>query len=372
MFIFVSVFMDNIPITLSPKDYSYDIMIVEGFIDKPNLFIKDAYKTDQYIIICDNQINNIFGEQLLNNLRKGVKKIEICSFKSGEKSKNIDTVLKIIKKMLRLKFDRKTCVLALGGGVTGDLAGFVSNIFMRGIPFIQIPTSLLAMVDSSIGGKTGIDFIEGKNLIGTFYQPKRVIIDPVFLETLPETEYINGLAEVIKYGIIWDKEFFMYLNKNHKKILARDKKTIKYVLHKSALIKAEIVMKDEKESRLRRILNFGHTYGHAIEALSDYSLRHGEAIAIGMHFACKIAERRGFTGTKEILKLLRKFSLPVCPNKRYSFKSMINKMRSDKKNVRGKFRFVLPRSIGKVYIEEVEEEEILLSMGYLKESCVVI
>ncbi len=190
-----------------------------------------------------------------------------------------------ITALLINSFDRKSALVALGGGVIGDLTGFAAATFMRGVPFVQVPTTLLAMVDSSVGGKTGVNHPMGKNMIGAFYQPKKVLMDLDVLKTLPKEEFLSGMAEVIKYGVIWDAAFFEYLDKNREKILALDREALSHIIRRSCEIKAEVVSKDEREGGLRAILNFGHTVGHAIETAENYTMRHGEAVAIGMVYA---------------------------------------------------------------------------------------
>jgi 3-dehydroquinate synthase len=361
--------MSILKVNLLPRDYSYQVEIVDDFLDNVRDYVRQAVKTDQYAIIADENICKIYGAKIKNQIKKGARKVELISFPAGEKSKNWEKVGELARKMIQLGFDRKCCIIALGGGVTGDLAGLVASVFLRGVALIQIPTSLLAMVDSSIGGKTGVDVLEGKNLMGTFYQPRKVITNISFLDTLPESEFLNGLAEVVKHSVIWDRSHFLNIAGNARQILKRDPIILKKIITKTIQIKAEIVMKDEQEARLRRILNFGHTFGHAIEAQSKYKLLHGQAVAMGMHFACRLAEEFGFSETEKIIRLLKQFKLPVCPDKNYDHGRLLKKMYNDKKSVRGKIYFVLPKKIGEVFFAEVDECNLREHLRSFQETC---
>ena len=248
--------------------------------------------------------------------------------------------------------DRRSFVIALGGGVVGDLGGFVASTFMRGIPYIQIPTSLLAQVDSSVGGKTAVNHPKGKNLIGTFYQPLAVFIDTSFLKTLSKEEFLNGMAEVVKYGIIADKKLFGFMEKNVAKILSLDPKALGYIIQRSCSIKADIVEKDEKEANIRAVLNFGHTVGHAVENVSGYRFRHGEAVSVGMACAARISREIGLCQEKDVQRienLLSLFGLPVhC--RELSSRKIVRTLERDKKVLDRKIRFILLKGIGTVEI----------------------
>jgi 3-dehydroquinate synthase len=267
--------------------------------------------------------------------------------------------------MVEAQLDRKSAVVALGGGVTGDLAGFASASYMRGIAYIQAPTTLLAMVDSSVGGKTAIDHKLGKNLIGAFHQPRLVFADPTTLDTLPLVEFRSGMAEVIKHGVIRDPDYFSFLEETADAIMKRDPETIEHVIARSCRIKAEVVGADERETGLRAILNFGHTAGHAIEALCDFeAYRHGEAVAIGMIIAAEIAHQLcGFTRSEidRLRNLLVRIGLPTdISNKRnLSSDAILKAMYGDKKTERGTLRFVLPTRIGATRIEKIKDENLI-------------
>ena len=236
----------------------------------------------RYGIIADDTVAGLYGEAVQKSLRSAGIESELLVFAHGEAHKTLQTIGDLAGQLARLGFDRQDALIGLGGGVAGDIAGFLAASYMRGIPFVQLPTTLLAQVDSSVGGKTGVDIPEGKNLIGAFYQPKAVFIDISVLQTLPRQELLGGLAEVIKYGVIRDKEFFSFLRDNRQGILDLDPELIKKTCKICCSIKSAVVSEDEREGGMRRILNYGHTIGHAVEGASDYTLIHGLAVSIGM------------------------------------------------------------------------------------------
>ena len=256
--------------------------------------------------------------------------------------------------------DRDSPLIALGGGVIGDITGFVAATYMRGIPYVQVPTTLLAQVDSSVGGKTAVNHPKGKNMIGAFYQPLFVFIDVKTLDTLETREIRAGLAEVVKYGIIRSEELFSYLENNIDKILSLDESAIRHIIKISCEIKASVVAADEREAGLRAILNFGHTFGHAVEALTHYKqYRHGEAVAIGMLFATKLSHKMGLSSddmVERLSSLLKNIGLPL-GDKAYPAAEYIKSMMLDKKVVAGKLRFVLPEGMGRVTIENVSTKD---------------
>lgn len=284
---------------------------------------------------------------------------------SGEKSKSIENLSVIWENMLECKADRKSVVLALGGGVIGDLAGFAASTYMRGVRFLQIPTTLLSMVDSSVGGKTGINLPASKNVIGSFWQPHAVCIDTRLLSTLPEREYISGVAEIVKYGVILDADFFSYLESNVSGILNRAPEVLIHMITRSCELKASVVSADERETTgLRAILNYGHTFGHAIEATTKYgTYLHGEAISIGMTMAGYLAANVGlWTGfdLKRQTDLLTNLKLPVNLKEPISTAELLNAMRSDKKTEHGALHLILPSRIGSVaLVKDVEESSII-------------
>jgi len=330
-------------------DDSYKIFLEKGIIDKLPQHLKKANLGEKYALITDDRTAKIHGNNISRFLNKNEIKTEIFTFEAGETSKNLQTIEALSEAMIAKNFNRKDAIIALGGGVVGDVAGFLASIFLRGIPFVQIPTTLLAMVDSAIGGKTGVDLKSGKNLIGTITQPKAVFIDIDLLKTLPENQIRNGLGEIIKYGVIKDEKFFTYLEKNLSKILAHDEETLNYIIHKSIAIKVAVVEKDERESKHRMILNYGHTYGHALEQMSGYKLLHGYAIAIGMVIANEMAVEKKLLSQKDadrIKALFIKAGLPVYTMKKPALKDLLTDKKSDGQSI----NFILPTKIGKVII----------------------
>jgi len=266
--------------------------------------------------------------------------------------------------MLEHRLDRKSAVVALGGGVIGDMAGFAASVYMRGIPFVQVPTTLLAQVDSSVGGKTGVNHVLGKNMIGTFWQPSLVWIDVETLRSLPNNQLLAGMAEVIKYGVIWDAEFFDRLATDKARILALEPEALEPVIRRSCEIKAEVVSRDERESGLRAILNYGHTVGHAVETVTGYTgYLHGEAVAIGMHHEAMLAAYIGIMEAAEagrVREMVDFYGLPTSLPEAVAARDLLAAMTLDKKAVAGQFHFILPEKIGSVRINEpVAEEDIL-------------
>lgn len=306
-------------------------------------------KNTKLAIITDDKVKRLYANKLKRTLEKNGIQSEIFSFPNGEKSKQLSTIERIAEEMIEKQFDRSSKIVALGGGVVGDMAGLLASIYMRGIPYIQIPTTLLAMVDSSIGGKTGVDLKSGKNLLGTFYQPEKTLIDIAYLKTLPIKQIRNGLAEVIKCAVIKDEKLFEYIEENFEKILKLNEVETTYIIKKSIKIKSEIVKKDEKEKGERMILNYGHTYGHAIERLSNYTLLHGYAVSLGMVIANKLAVKKEiltYEDAKRIRVLLKKVGLPTVMINKPTFKDLL----SDKKKIGDTISFILPEKIGKVKI----------------------
>ena len=327
---------------------------------------------DEVLIISDENVYNHQLDNFINNIK--AKIVYEYIIPSGEDSKSLSVYEEIIKYCIRINLSRKSLIIALGGGVVGDLAGFVASTYMRGIDVCQVPTSLLSQVDSSVGGKTGINIGNFKNIIGTFYQPKFTYINIDALKTLSYNEFIAGMAEVIKYSIIYDYDFLDYLINNSENILNKDNKTLHYMVKKCIEIKADIVSKDEKEGNLRKILNFGHTFGHGVEKLCKIS--HGEAVSIGMNMAFKLALEKGYINGSyydKFINVCDKFNLPLNFNISLDekdeiteeSKDKINKeileiMKNDKKNSFGKINLILPIGFGKVkIIDDIDDGEIL-------------
>tara|TARA_B100000029_G_scaffold324335_1_gene316758 strand:- start:799 stop:1911 length:1113 start_codon:yes stop_codon:yes gene_type:complete len=342
-------------INVKTKSKSYKIYFGDSVINKVSFLIKNkSPETKNVLIICDKKV----PRTIFNKLKSSLNKYNTFVYKISvnEKIKTFQEANKIIKKLLKNNFNRSDCVISLGGGVTGDLSAFVSSITKRGIKFINIPTTLLAQADASIGGKTGVNSSEGKNLIGTFYQPEFVIIDTSTLKSLPKREMVCGYAEILKHSIILDKKFFLWLTKHGKEIINnKNKKSLKKAIIKSCKIKAKIVSKDEKEKNLRMILNFGHTFAHGFESANNFSstLNHGEAVLIGMLVASKFSYERKILSLKELSLLKRHYldlGLPF-KVKKFIKKNKINKiiyhMKKDKKNLSEKINLILLKKIGK-------------------------
>lgn len=332
---------------------SYPIMISPGCLANIGDLLRNIEPATKILVVSDDHVAAFYGEQVLAGLGKAGFRAELFQIRPGEASKTIETAMSVYTKAIEWGMDRKSLFLALGGGVVGDLTGFVAATYLRGIPFIQVPTSLLAQVDSSVGGKVAIDHPLGKNLIGAFYQPQAVIIDPELLRTLPEREYCAGLAEVIKYGAIADKEFFGYLLEEQETILARNPNVLGEIIRRSCQIKANIVEKDEKDTSLRMVLNFGHTIAHALEAGFGFErYNHGEAVAIGMVGAALLSSRMGFC-TPDVVASLRdcivRFRLPtkVVGGSPIDYRGY---MERDKKNIGGETQWILLLDIGKTMI----------------------
>ncbi len=354
--------MNKQQVTVGLGERSYPIMIQPGLLPLIGTDIATRKIGNRYGIISDDHVAGLYGEFVLQSLADAGVEAELITFPRGEASKNLQTIATLASELARRGFDRGDALIALGGGVSGDMTGFLASIYMRGIPFIQIPTTLLSQVDSSVGGKTGVDIPEGKNLVGTFYQPRTVYIDPDVLNTLPREEVLGGLAEVIKYGVIWDSKFFNFLEQQREDILALKEEALIPLIARCCEIKAQVVEQDEREGGLRRILNFGHTIGHAVEAASDFSLIHGLAIGIGMRAAADLAVLGGHLSKEEaarIHRLLEEYGLPVTIPPALDRAAIKAFFQTDKKTIGGRVFFVLPETIGRVIItDEVEKTHI--------------
>ena len=355
--------MNRIKVKLDAKtSSSYEIFIGRDIIDRIGVILTKGNWTNRFVIVTDSQVVSLHGKRVLDTLKKMDLKVDLIDFPYGEPSKNVQTCLHLVESLLALGVDRHSALIALGGGVVGDMTGFIASIYMRGIPFFQIPTTLLAQVDSSIGGKTGVDLSAGKNLLGTFCQPQAVFIDLTFLQTLTDREFNNGLPEIIKYGIIEDPELLSSLEEGGQAIKARDPELLERLVAKSCRIKKRIVEMDEKESGLRRILNFGHTIGHAVEAESGYAFSHGEAVAIGMVSAAFLSEKLNYLSSKErerIESLIRAFGLPHRIPGDLETKALLFRMTKDKKKKGAVLPFVLLKKIGLPFINGGVPENII-------------
>ena len=345
--------MSLIKLHIKTGDQKYPIFIGNNILNKFNKILKEnLINFNQCLLVADKNVPKKLIQKVLNSLPK--KKIFIYYFNSSEKNKNQKSINSILSILLKKNFNRNDCVISLGGGITGDVSGFAASMFKRGLKFINIPTTLLSQVDSSIGGKTGINSKYGKNLIGAFYQPSLVISDIVFLKSLPKREIICGYGEILKHAIIAEKKFFSFLDINGSQILKLKSPLIENAIFKSCSIKKKVVENDEKEIGIRKILNFGHTFAHAYEATMGYSkkLNHGEAVILGIKTAAKFSLSNKILNIKEfnlIESHLDKLNLPKNINKFFSIKQLnkiLSFMKKDKKNNTNKINLVLIKKIG--------------------------
>lgn len=339
---------------------SYDINIGAGNLSEVGTLTRTWLKLAETaplkcFVVTDTNVLQPYANAVKNSLTAVGAEVRVICVNPGEGSKSITEASDLYNELVDFKADRKTVVIAVGGGVIGDLAGFVAATYARGLRFVQVPTTLLAMVDSSVGGKTGINHPKGKNLIGAFHQPAGVMIDTGVLSSLPDRDYRSGLAEVVKYGVILDAEFFSYLEANATAINERNPEALRHMVARSCQLKAHVVKEDEYETTgLRAILNYGHTYAHAFEALAGYGeLMHGEAVSIGMICGSRLAKNLGRIGDGEVqrqIKLLNALHLPVDVPEALQSKhaEILDCMQLDKKTVAGDLKFVLPDRIGHV------------------------
>ena len=348
--------------TVNLEDNSYPIFIGEGASLSLENF--EGYIAGKDIAIVTNEVVAPLYLNEISDLFSNMNVIEYI-LPDGEQEKKLKTVHKIIDRLMEAGLGRDSTLIALGGGVVGDITGFTASIFMRGINFIQIPTTLLAQVDASVGGKTAVNHKSGKNLIGSFYQPQCVICDSIFLATLEATEISAGLAEIIKYGLIFDSEFFQWLQKNMQQILSNDRAAVDYVIQRSCAIKAEIVAQDEKEQSVRALLNFGHTFGHAIEKLTGYgNWTHGDAVAVGMVLAARLSENMSLITPEDVQnieEILTAANLPISlPN--IDPAELLAAMQSDKKVKDRNIQLVLLKNIGEAFLTADYSQEDLVNI----------
>ena len=341
-------------VKVSLQNQSYGIHIACRLLSKTGQKLREIGLSDKLVIITNPIVKRLYGDALEQSLTRNGFSVATLEVPDGEEQKSLETAARLYTELNNLYAERATPILALGGGVIGDLAGFIAATYLRGVPLVQIPTTLLAQVDSSIGGKVAVNHGQLKNRIGAFYQPRLVISDVSTLKTLPPKEFANGLAEVIKSAVIRDREFFAFIEANLDKIKALDEAVLEEIVFRSARIKAEVVEKDEIDLGLRNILNFGHTIGHAIETVSDFKVVHGAAVAIGMLAAASISNRLGILDQNELTRLKRLLQGAGLPTETsgHKIKEIIQTIKHDKKILRGKIRFVLPRAIGDVFITD--------------------
>lgn len=335
-------------ITVSLDERSYPISIGAGLFNDPALLCLSAKQ--KVLIITNHTVAPLYAGKLTAMLDSLGCQSAVLELPDGEQYKTLDTFNTIMSYLLEHNYSRDVVIVALGGGVIGDLVGFASACYQRGVDFIQVPTTLLSQVDSSVGGKTAVNHPLGKNMIGAFYQPKAVLIDTNCLATLPQREFAAGMAEVIKYGIIYDQDFFVWLEQNMSALYALDEEALTYAIARCCQIKAEVVAQDEKEAGIRALLNLGHTFGHAIEAELGYgNWLHGEAVSAGTVMAAKTAQLQGLITEQELERIktiLLQAKLPIHTPDSMSFDDFIKHMMRDKKVLAGELRLVLPTGIG--------------------------
>jgi len=346
--------MEKIRVELAER--SYDIAIGSNVLEGVGDNLKSFGLSPKIALVSNPTVFSLYGERASVSVKKAGFDLLTVIIPDGEEYKDLLWVQHIYNELLKAKLDRLSALIALGGGVIGDITGFAASTYMRGISYIQMPTTLLAQVDSSVGGKTGVNHKLGKNMIGTFWQPRLVWIDVETLGTLPKRELLAGLAEVIKYGVIHDKELFDLLEVNRDKILNLDRDALTNIIKRSCEIKAEVVSKDERESGLRAILNYGHTIGHAIETVTEYKrFLHGEAVAIGMYLEARLSQMLNFIKGDQVFKiknLIDSYGLPSEMPADIDINSILLSIQLDKKVVAGELKFILPEKIGSVRIHK--------------------
>ena len=344
--------MRKVKVALGGK--SYQVYIGSGLLAQTGRWLSENGFSGKLAIITDPTVNKLYGDVLNQGLTKDGFSVNTLLVPEGEEQKSLETAGRLYHELTNCYAERTTPILALGGGVIGDLAGFVAATYLRGVPLVQIPTTLLAQVDSSVGGKVAVDHGQLKNMIGTFYQPGLIIADINTLKTLPAEELANGLAEVIKSAAIRGEKFFTFLEQNLDKIKSLDEGALEEIVFQSVKIKAEVVEKDEMDLGLRNILNYGHTIGHALESVSNFSIGHGSAVAIGMLAAASISHMMGILDGNEVVRLKKVIEQAGLPTEMPNLKSteIIKAMKHDKKIRRDKVRFVLLKSIGNVFITD--------------------
>jgi 3-dehydroquinate synthase len=346
---------------------SYNIFVGEEILSTAGDLLKGAGIKGKIAVVTNPTVAQLYLDTLNDALQISGFEVTPLLVPDGEEYKTLATLSTIFDRLVSEKFDRQSCVVALGGGVVGDIAGFAAASYLRGTPFVQIPTTLLAQVDSSVGGKTGVNHPRGKNLIGAFYQPRAVIIDVALLSSLPRRELVAGLAEVIKYGIIEDPILFGCLEDQLDRVLALDRRLLTEVIATSCAIKARVIEKDEREDNYRAVLNFGHTVGHALEAATHYQrLLHGEAVAIGMAKAAAISYQQGFCDAitlSRIIKLIKMAGLATEIPEEVPRQSLTDGIELDKKSADGKIKFVMCTAIGKTCFQSLTTEQIVAALG---------
>jgi 3-dehydroquinate synthase len=350
---------------VSLGERSYTIQIDDGHLSELGVMCRDLRLGSTAAIVTNPTVGRLYADTVRESLVKAGYETHLVEIPDGEYHKNSQTLNGIYDALLESGLSRDSFLVALGGGVVGDITGFAASTFLRGVPFVQVPTTLLAQVDSSVGGKTGINHPLGKNLIGTFYQPSLVLVDTATLTTLPEREYVSGLAEVLKYGVVCDGAFFRFIADNRERLQKRDKDCLKDIIKISCTLKASVVERDEREGGYRAVLNYGHTFAHAVERLTQYTgFLHGEAVAIGMVQAAKLSELKGYADREDtirIVSIIKSFGLPVelVPFARDEYFRALLK---DKKMRAQGINFVFNKGIGGSVIENVSDWDFLMQV----------
>ncbi len=354
---------------IQTKDSDYPIIFNNSFEGLENELKEIGLLGNKICIITDDNVDPLYGDFVENFFIRLGSRVIKYSISPGEDSKNLNTVEQIYSKCLQSQFDRKSVIVALGGGIVGDVAGFVASTYLRGINFIQIPTTLLAQNDSSVGGKVGVNYKKHKNMVGAFYQPKMVYMNTEVLSTLSRREFASGMSEVIKHGLIRDRAFYNYINDNVYLIKTLDHQTISHMNYTSCSIKGDVVKQDEREGSIRKILNFGHTIGHAIETLSNFDYLHGEGVSLGIVAAAHISLQRGMLTHVEYISIINTLELYNLPTRLTNILSedIYNQLFYDKKVSENKVIFILLNGIGNcVEVNNVTKQEVLKSITYLQ------
>lgn len=355
--------MKTITVNLASRAASsYDITIGANLSDRIALLVVKDHRAPVTVIVTDENVAPLYAEPLRIALEAAGRAASVVTIPAGESAKHIGTVMQVVDGLVAAGADRTSLLIAVGGGVVGDIAGFAASMYMRGIPYVQVPTTLVAQTDSSVGGKTGVDLPAGKNLIGAFHQPAAVIADLSALTTLPEREFAGGLAEVVKYGLLDGEGFLRQLEEHAELVVARDLSVLEEIVERSCRIKQGIVQVDERETGLRRVLNLGHTVGHALEAASEYRISHGEGVAIGTVAALHLSElRHGLSKDvrARVESLLAAFGLPTTIAADTDIVEVIGRTRADKKREGDKVNFVLLKDIGMPFTDSGVSDALL-------------
>lgn len=348
--------------------FCYDITIEQDYSQLNQIFEKLQLSKRKVCVVSDTNSGNYYANTVCEIAKRYASVVETYTIPSGEEYKTLDTIQGLYAHLIKLKFDRKDMLIALGGGVVGDLTGFAAATYLRGIDFIQMPTTLLSMTDSSVGGKTGVDYLSYKNMIGAFHQPKAVYINLSTIQTLPDKQYDSGFGEVIKYGLIKEKAFYQWLKENRSKLLDKELSAMEEMVYRSCQHKQWIVQQDPKEKGERALLNFGHTLGHAIEKQMNFQYLHGECVAIGMIAASYISWKKGFISIEEVEDIqhtIQQFHLPTTfPMD--DLNKIVEITKNDKKMDSGNINFILLKSLGNAYIDNtVTDEDMKEALAFL-------